>query len=204
MKKLTILTLSKKTEDLLMNAPEFGMGYHFTESGYIVINCKEAIHISDLERYNGIILNKNHITKEKDTNQEINLSTLKLNKYEPTNSDGSKPEFEHKTKEGEKFYRFSIYKEDTKMRGGNVAAKTYATSKNDIKVIRSGLAAVGRYALPKTDPAIHVFEITPPAGTIIFQGTVKPNYGQSGGGVEVYFPKELKGCSKYWKKIPIR
>src|SRR3990170_4770099 len=52
----------------------------------------------------------------------------------------------------------------------------------------SGFGAVGRYALPIPLPASHVFQYELPQGTTIEVGTVGPNFGQSGGGVEIHLP----------------
>jgi len=62
---------------------------------------------------------------------------------------------------------------------------TYLTTENDRNYANTGFAAVGRYALPNPTPACYVFEYRLPAGTNLLVGTVCPNFGQAGGGVEV-------------------
>ena len=106
----------------------------------------------------------------------------------------------------EVFYRVSPYKEDKNiLADGAVLPKCYCTSDNDMKVVPSGLAAVGRYALPSRMPAVHVFRIQPPKGTPFFCGTVTPNFGLAGGGVEAYFPIGCpKGSGKYHMKLPMK
>jgi hypothetical protein len=44
---------------------------------------------------------------------------------------------------------------------------------------------VGRFALPVPVPACHQFIYQLPVGTVLKVGTVLPQYGQAGGGVEV-------------------
>jgi hypothetical protein len=88
------------------------------------------------------------------------------------------------------FYRFSAFSPDRRVdpATGNFLPGTYATTDSDEREVPSGLAAVGRYALPNTAPALHVYKCTPSAGTTIRVGTVAPAYGQAGGGVEALFP----------------
>ena len=50
--------------------------------------------------------------------------------------------------------------------------------------------AVARFALPNLMPACYRWELQPDSGTLIECGASVPLYGQSGGGVEVRFPKD--------------
>jgi len=68
---------------------------------------------------------------------------------------------------------------------------TYATTVHDDRLVPSGLSAVARYALPNPAPAVHRFVVSPGPQTRIHCGTVIPQFGQSGGGVEVRFDDEL-------------
>jgi hypothetical protein len=87
------------------------------------------------------------------------------------------------------FYRFSAFAKDRRvLPNGSLAPQSYCTSETDKTVVPSGLAAVGRYALPSRISACHVFEVRPGAGFPILFGTVTPNHGLAGGGVEVFFP----------------
>jgi len=86
------------------------------------------------------------------------------------------------------FKRFSAYGNDRRItpdRG--LAAGSYVTSVSDAQVVPNGLTAIGRYALPNPWPAAYVYTIVPVSGIPIQCGTVRPNFGQSGGGVEVLF-----------------
>ena len=72
-------------------------------------------------------------------------------------------------------------------------------------IVPSGLAAVGRFALPTRISARYVFRITPGKGVKIFYGTVIPNYGLCGGGVEVFFPDGTKlDTVDIWRPLPAK
>lgn len=89
---------------------------------------------------------------------------------------------------GERFWRVSAYANDRRITTDRqIVAGTYVTTDSDIDFIASGLAAVGRYALPNPFPSIHAFSVMPQPGTHIELGTVRPLYGQAGGGVEGIF-----------------
>jgi hypothetical protein len=68
---------------------------------------------------------------------------------------------------------------------GNLLPGTYLTTNLDLTHVTSGLATVGRYALPIPFPASHVYSCIVPGGETLHIGTVRPNFGQAGGGVEV-------------------
>lgn len=86
------------------------------------------------------------------------------------------------------FLRFSYSAHDWHTRGAFVQPGTYATPYRDGATVNSGFAAVARYALPVPLAAKYVRLITPPAGTAVRVGASGPLYGQSGGGVEAFFP----------------
>jgi hypothetical protein len=83
------------------------------------------------------------------------------------------------------FRRYLSTPADHRFVGGQLTAGTYLTSQTDAAHADSGFGAVGRYALPLPLPVVHVIQYELPAGTTIEIGTVAPNFGQSGGGVEV-------------------
>ena len=70
-------------------------------------------------------------------------------------------------------------------RTGELRAGTYLTSRLDSNHADTGFGSIGRFALPIPLPITSVIEYTLPAGTVIDAGTVAPNYGQAGGGVEI-------------------
>lgn len=62
---------------------------------------------------------------------------------------------------------------------------TYLTTALDKIYANTGFAVVGRYALPVPLPATYCIQYEVPKGTQLKAGTVAPNFGQAGGGVEV-------------------
>jgi len=87
------------------------------------------------------------------------------------------------------FYRFVSSPVDHRYNNEMLSAETYVTTSNDAKHVNSGFAVVARYALPLPLPANYRIEYTIPKGTKIQVGTVAPNFGQAGGGVEVFLPE---------------
>lgn len=88
----------------------------------------------------------------------------------------------------EVFGHYSAFANDRRVnRDGSVRVKTYARTEVDTQAVPSGLAAVARYALPNPAPAVHAFTLTPAPGISIRCGTVVPQFGQAGGGVEGRF-----------------
>ncbi len=115
---------------------------------------------------------------------------------------GTTPPHTTLTVAGDVFYRLSAFRADRRvLPNGSLASGSYSTTDTDITVVPSGLAAVGRYALPTRISAKYVFEIRPPPGTQILYGTVTPNYGLAGGGVEVLFPKGSAAGSVTFLKV---
>lgn len=83
------------------------------------------------------------------------------------------------------FFRFTSTPVDLRFNSSALKADTYLTTENDRHFVNSGFGAVGRYALPMPIPASFVHNYTLPAGTHLMVGTVGPQFGQAGGGVEV-------------------
>ena len=84
-----------------------------------------------------------------------------------------------------RFFRFTSNSTDYKFSANNISNDTYLTTENDRHFVNSGFGAVGRYALPMPLPASYQHDYTIPAGTQLLVGTVAPQFGQAGGGVEV-------------------
>lgn len=84
-----------------------------------------------------------------------------------------------------RFIRYTSTSSDARYTGTVLSAGTYLTSYNDSLFVNTGFGTVGRYALPLPVPAKFVHEYTLPKGTVLQVGTVAPNWGQAGGGVEV-------------------
>lgn len=86
------------------------------------------------------------------------------------------------------FVRYTSTLDDPRIgQSGAVAPATYMTTIADSHLVPSGLAAAGRYALPNPAPAVFVRLIIPYADTPYVLGTVRPAFGQAGGGVEALF-----------------
>jgi len=103
-------------------------------------------------------------------------------------SSGASDAPEEVLQQDEKFKRFSAYANDRRVTAnGGLVPGTYGTTEEDAKHVRTGRDAVKRYALPNPLPAVNVFTIGPPPGTILKRGVAQPTYGQPGGGVEVIF-----------------
>ncbi|HEV2322998.1 MAG TPA: hypothetical protein VGS10_03500 [Terracidiphilus sp.] len=104
------------------------------------------------------------------------------------------------------FHRFSAFNPDWRVdrTTGSFIAGTYAAPESEVPFVPTGFVAVGRFALPNKWPASYLYEIEAPVGTIADFGTVAPAFGQAGGGVEAYFPHEVKNAAgtAVVKKIP--
>ncbi len=94
-----------------------------------------------------------------------------------------------------KFYRYTSSSTDKRYAGSTLKADTYLTTVADKQFVNTGFGAVGRYALPLPVPASYENVYTIPAGTILNVGTVAPNYGQAGGGVEVKTISAVSGVT---------
>lgn len=104
--------------------------------------------------------------------------------------------------EPELFFRYTANSSDPRiMKNGRIKAGTYATTYNDSRMIPSGLAAVGRYALPVSASAEFMFPVMSDAPYRM--GTALPHFGQAGGGVEVFFKDEFKTLVAEPHQIPL-
>jgi hypothetical protein len=83
-----------------------------------------------------------------------------------------------------------------------LAKGTYLTTDRDRQYANTGFAVVGRYALPIPIPASNVFEYELPSGTTLAIGTVLPNYGQAGGGVEIRTIADVAAVQSVQPSIP--
>lgn len=123
----------------------------------------------------------------------INKYGIDKNPSGPKPSELPPPPFLYTTRQGDEFRRLSAFREDNRIfKDGALRHGSYGTTILDLNLANSGVAAVGRYALPNRLAACYVFQIIPPPGTNVLFGTVTPNFGLCGGGVEVYFPE---GCA---------
>lgn len=100
------------------------------------------------------------------------------------------------------FYRFLSISHDHRYVGGQLLHGTYLTTELDRGYANTGFAAVGRYALPIPVPASHLLSYELPVGTKLLIGTVLPNYGQAGGGVEVKTTVSVAATQLKLPKLP--
>ena len=108
------------------------------------------------------------------------------------------PRIIRQTVDFEGFARLSAFPKDHRVtsRGGLVSG-TYATTVDDLRLVPSGFAAAGRYALPNPAAARYVYLVVPGNGHDIDGGTVRPAHNQAGGGVEVEFVKGVPDGSVF-------
>jgi hypothetical protein len=97
--------------------------------------------------------------------------------------------FETVTRPREVFYRFEPWPNSRRVlqSSNSVVANTFAAPQSELFFNPTGFAAVARNALPNLFPACFRWEIQPTVKTAIYCGAIVPMFGQSGGGVEVYF-----------------
>lgn len=214
--------LPEEKIEYFLNNPEFGMGYQLAQielngalHDMIILNAELMLEISELPELSRRSIEEppKGIIERIDKISKFNLIKF----YEPTDE-----AFLDKTilmmrtyifqkliikipvPSDEKFKRFSPYRNDKRINGEKLLPGSYATTNNDARFVPSGLAAVGRFALLSPFPAIHVFNITLHKNLSIEHGTVRPNYNQAGGGVEVLFNDEASHCTvSYERALPI-
>ncbi len=186
-----------------LNQPETGMGYQqvavfpqFNSQVPRTLYLVNNTYLWEFENFNNLPLflsieNLHQINSYLGSINHISIMTNSRYSVSPT---AILPPYTYYSKPGDVFIRLSAFNNDKRILGdGSVLAGTYGTTLTDMKVTPSGLAAVGRYALPNRLSAKYRYRIIPPVGTPILFGTVTPNYGLCGGGVEVFFPN---GCPK--------
>lgn len=100
--------------------------------------------------------------------------------------------FEFQSTTNDVFYRFEAYPSSRRIKGNKIMAGTYAAPASELFFTPTGLSAVGRFALPSLLPACWRYELQPSSGSVIHCGASVPLYGQSGGAVEVCFPKPTR------------
>jgi hypothetical protein len=106
------------------------------------------------------------------------------------------PPFAASTQGSTTFVRYTAFARDPRVSPtGGVAPGTYFTTIADSHEVPSGLAAVGRYALPIPRPAIYRKDLVVPANTSFLFGSVAPAFGRSGGGVEIELNQGAAGQS---------
>jgi hypothetical protein len=209
---LSIFRADQEVFNQALNSPETGMGYQqltirFAGNLYNDIQAflVNADYLFQFENFNNLplFLDLEHLPVMQTLRQVFSLSILTNSRFSVPATD-TLPPYTYYSKPGDMFIRLSAFSNDRRVTSdGGVLPGTYATTTTDMSVTPSGLAAVGRYALPNRLSAYHVYRIIPPVDTPVLFGTVMPNYGLCGGGVEVYFPNGCpKGSAVLYDTIP--
>lgn len=206
--------LTDNLTERFLKQPETGMGYQILfdptksqseqdDSDLPILSNGEYLIQVENNRSTPILTNFENLSIEFEEFQDVDfqiphsktgISVVTNSKYIniPKQQNGEQPPFAYITRTGDEFRRLSAFRNDRRvLTSGELLSGTYGTTINDLTVVPSGIAAVGRYALPNRIAACYIYQIIPPPGTLVHFGTVTPNYGLCGGGVEVYFPD---GC----------
>ena len=192
---------------LLLEQPESGLGYQLLKDGdVLILNAAVAIrvdkeswsiHPKDLSwlytdyfpLFNGVAPRPEDYDSRLAAEQEV---LAKLTDYAGNLEIEQHGSYSSIARHGEVFIRYSAFWPDRRIAAdGSVGLGTYVTTENDKAIVPSGLAAVGRYALPNPAPAIYEYTIGPVPGKAISCGTCAPLFGQAGGGVEIRFDNPL-------------
>ncbi len=190
----------------LLGQPESGMGYQVVDAVTTDYKTKRGVVYNaellklDEDRHSDriVMLTKSAAEALKTANTSVgqfrslavvrDSRTTVLSKREAKVAGGASEGEVEKTKEGEKFYRFSAFANDRRVTADNrLSPGSYATTEEDGNKVKTGKEAVERYALPNDDPASYRFTIKPLKETTIQMGIVQPANGHQGGGVEVIF-----------------
>lgn len=199
-----MLKISSAHADYLLKQPETGMGYQTVEATTLDQKTRRGVALNaellvfDGEDRTPLRTKTLRTLKEGARSSDLEIRSLRvltrpamrtLERREALAKAGPAIEApEEKTKEGEVFKRFVAYANDVRLRAdGSWSPGTYATTEEDAKNVKTGTEAVARYALPNSSPASYVFTGKPKKDTVIQTGIVQPDFGQPGGGVEVYF-----------------
>ena len=211
------LSINENAAKELLKIPESGPGFQIVEgtfqgerSIYIVWNAEFAIDLKDApmssEDYIGALLgswiNKQALSPltiiAAPSLHSFSLVGARVHSSASTGLSGSSPLSPPPSTlvkaitltKPRKFFRFSPFSKDRRIdsKNGNFLPGTYCCPESEEPHVPSGFSAVGRFALPSSQPASYRYEINANIGTTVLFGTVAPAYGQAGGGVEAYLP----------------
>ncbi len=207
---MTLFRFSNFSQFDPLNLVESGMGYQIFEDNqdeYVVIDSQYFILLREISVSPYPITFENLLEINNVENKTVRNQIIKY-KRNYSSPSSQYPPFTDFTNGTEVFIRYSAFNPDKRIKpDGSVIRGTYCTTLNDDQEVPSGLAAVGRYALPSRLSHIYAYEIRPPKDIPIYFGTVTPNYGLAGGGVEVFFPDGCpEGSASFSpsKTIPLR
>ena len=195
--------VNRKVGEDFVHTPESGMGYQVIigevngkePQQYVVFNALLLIEPGELEKLKDANLEK--LFERADDAKEVSIIELLQVDALDAPFGAAKgvrgplapaPRLVRDTERFEGFARVSAFAEDPRIGDdGKVAPGTYATTVEDMRLVPSGFAAAGRYALPNPASARYVYLIVPGVGHKLDGGTVRPANSQAGGGVEVLF-----------------
>jgi len=209
--------LSQEETLSLLRQPESGMGYQVVDA-----------LTTDYRRKRGVVFNAELLTLDEDSSADrlvmrsksasgaLKAASSTAGKFRSLSvvvdhrttvlafraakAGGASQAAEEKTKDGDKFYRFSAFENDRRVTSDkSLLPGTYATTEEDGGKVKTGKEAVERYALPNDDPASYRFTVKPAKNTTIQRGIVQPANGHQGGGVEVIF---IDGTQKDTVTLP--
>ena len=199
-----------KLGEELLRQPETGMGYQLVsapnaqgqnhEDRYVILNVEIALKVQGGLFYGYKI--------DLEEQEFLNSRASELHKIEGSVTEvlgivdpfPHPPEYVHvhggdsyssTYSPGEFLVRYSAFRHDRRVTIGRslsdviVLPGTYFTTGIDSTLAVSGLAAVSRYALPNPAPAVFCTRLKWDSPLAVVYGTVKPEFDQSGGGVEV-------------------
>lgn len=190
----------------LLRQPESGMGYQVVDAVTVDFKTKRGVVYNaelltldeDRQSDRVLMLTKSATEALRSASSTVgqfrslavvrDSRTTVLSKREAKAVGGAGDAEAEKTRDSEKFYRFSAFANDHRVTLENsLLAGTYATTEEDGGNVKTGKDAVERYALPNDDPASYRFTIRPLKDTRIQKGIVQPANSHNGGGVEVIF-----------------
>ena len=183
--------IDEDIRQFLLSQPEYGMGYQLVQRNddgnrILILNAELGVETKHL--VGSFEHDRMQVTAGRD------FRSLQLNPQDLTVlTHGS---YSSRTRKGEVFVRYSAFPNDRRIQSdGSVVSGSYVTTENDAghwgqPFGWTGLSVVARYALPDPRPAINLFLLRPRVTIPILCGTVAPNYGQAGGGVEVRFESD--------------
>ncbi len=197
------LRIDEQRRQELLKQPESGMGYQILQADdtIVVLNAEIVLPLADSASHLEWVVKI--ISLPEDVRRGL---IADLSPYDGDLTAQAHGSYLSTTRAKEVFVRYSAFFPDRRLLSdGSVLPGTYATTRNDVPLVPSGLAALGRYALPNPSPAVYKYTLNAPIGTVIRCGTSAPKFGQAGGGVEILFTAgSPAGSTSGPAKIPER
>lgn len=205
---MAIYEATESARERLVGLPESGMGFQvlqYRQDFLVAFNATFLVSLAELREHPAVLTELARLLvvgedQGDHTTERLELETVAIafseldTEYWVPGTGLNRPEISAapqfraiSRKRPHSYYRFSVSPRDHRVAAnGDYLPDTYATTYADLHFVPSGFAAVGRYALPNPASARFVHQLTTfdrPSR----MGTVTPNFGQAGGGVEVLF-----------------